>query len=199
MRPANSCFRSVATAVVLLFAIGTLGFSQTNNSAAGAKFTVEQILSSPFPSELVAAKQGARVAWIFNSKGERNIWVADGPDFVARQVTNYRGDEGQQLAGLAFTPDGKTIVYARGSEARGESGAPANPGSLAKEVKQQVWAVDVDAKADAVNEPRLLGDMGCPSEGCEEIAISPDGNSAVWAAKHVLWMAPVAGGGKPAK
>ena len=37
--------------------------------------------------------------------------------------------------------------------------------------------------------------MGCPSEGCEEIAISPDGNSAVWAAKHVLWMAPVAGGG----
>ena len=56
------------------------------------------------------------VAWVFDNKGERNIWVADAPDFVPRQVTHYKGDDGQAIASVKLTPDGKTIVYARGSE-----------------------------------------------------------------------------------
>ncbi|HEY6320782.1 MAG TPA: hypothetical protein VJA16_04405 [Thermoanaerobaculia bacterium] len=39
---------------------------------------------------------------------------------------------------------------------------------------------------------RLLGDMGCAEEGCEDIQVSPDGRFAVWTAKHHLWLAPVA-------
>src|SRR5262249_3485765 len=52
--------------------------------------------------------------------------------------------------------------------------------------KQQVLAVDVDSGS-----PRLLGEMGCGEEGCEDIQISPDGQFAVWEAKKQLWIAPV--------
>ena len=85
-------------------------------SPSWASFTLEQVLSYSFPSELVAAKHSPRIAWVFNSKGVRNVWVADAPDFAARQVTHYAADDGQPIASLRITPDGRTVVYARGTE-----------------------------------------------------------------------------------
>ena len=165
-------------------------------ASAQSPFTLEQVLSSPFPSELVAAEHGSRVAWVFDAKGVRNVWVADGPDFVhsARQVTHYSADDGQPIASLRLTPDGKTVVYALGSELN-TAQESANPKSWTKGAKQQVFALDIDAKDAA---PRLLGDMGCPEEGCEDIQISPDGQWAVWSAKKKLWLAGT-DGKQPAK
>ena len=155
-------------------------------------------MSSPFPSELVAATQGSRVAWVFNAKGVRNVWVADGPDFVhsARQVTHYSADDGQPIASLRLSPDGKTVVYGLGSEVN-DAQESANPESLTKGAKQQVFVLDVRAK-DKAAAPRLLGDMGCPEEDCEDIEISPDGNRAIWSAKKKLWIASL-DGKQPAK
>jgi len=51
----------------------------------GESFTIEQALSAPFPSGLTSASHAPRVAWVFDKKGERNIWVADSPDFLPRQ------------------------------------------------------------------------------------------------------------------
>src|SRR5258708_15489737 len=79
-------------------------------------FTVEQILSAPFPSQLTAAETVARVAWVFNLKGAQNVWVADGSRFEPRQVTHYMVGTGQQLAWLGLTPGRKTVVDARGSQ-----------------------------------------------------------------------------------
>jgi dipeptidyl aminopeptidase/acylaminoacyl peptidase len=158
---------------------------------AQGTFTVEQVMSSPFPTELVAAEQGNRAAWVFDAKGIRNVWVADGPDFThtARQVTHYSADDGQPIASLSLTPDGKTVVYALGSELN-DAQESANPASWTKGAKQQVFAVDIDAKHAS---PRLLGDMGCPEEECEDIEISPDGKLAVWATKKKLWLASIDG------
>lgn len=163
---------------------------------AQAPFTLEQVLSSPFPSGLVAAMHGSRIAWVFDAKGVRNVWVADGPDFVrtARQLTHYRDDNGQPIASLRLTPDGKTALYALGSELN-DAQESANPESWIKGAKQQVFAVDVDSKNA---EPRLLGDMACAEEGCEDIEISPDGKMAVWSTKKKLWLASV-DGKQPAK
>src|SRR5258708_7566973 len=160
---------------------------------AQSPFTVEQVISSPFPSGLVAATHGSRVAWVFNAKGVRNVWVADGPDFVhtARPVTHYSADDGQPIASLRLTPDGKTAVYAIGSELN-DSQESANPESRTKGAKQQVFALDVDAKGKAAT-PRLLGDMGCPEEDCEDIEISPDSKWAMWSAKKKLWLASIDG------
>jgi dipeptidyl aminopeptidase/acylaminoacyl peptidase len=148
-------------------------------------FTIEQVLSAPFPSFLTTAADAPRVAWIFDHKGERNIWVADAPDFLPRQLTHYTDDEGQQIASLRLSPDGKTIVYARGTELNKE-GTSANPLSLAKMPKQQAWAVNVGGA-----EPRLLGDIGCSEEGCEDLQISPDSKTVVWPAKKHIWIAPL--------
>ncbi|MGC2172269.1 MAG: prolyl oligopeptidase family serine peptidase [Candidatus Sulfotelmatobacter sp.] len=163
-----------------------------------SSFTVEQVLSSPFPSELVAAAHGSRVAWVFDAEGVRNVWVAEGPDFSrsARQLTHYSEDDGQPIASLRLTPDGNTAVYALGSELNDEQES-ANPESWTRGAKQQVFAVDVDA-TDKNVEPRLLGEMGCPDEGCEDIEVSADGKWAVWSAKKKLWLASV-DGKQPAK
>ncbi len=155
--------------------------------ASAASFTLEQVMSSPFPSNLVAASHSGRVAWIFDAKGARNIWVADAPDFAARQVTAYAGDDGQPIASLRITSDGRTLVYVRGSEAN-EAGRVADPTNGVWERKQQVWTVDVGGEG-----PRLLGEMGCGEEGCEDVQLSPDGQFAVWATKKQLWIAPVSG------
>jgi len=37
-------------------------------------------------------------------QGERNVWVADAPNFEARQVTHYTGDDGMPIAALKLTP-----------------------------------------------------------------------------------------------
>lgn len=150
-------------------------------------FTLEQVMSSPFPDELVAARNGERIAWVFNIRGVRNVFVADGPDFKARQVTHYAEDDGQSIASLRLTPDGKTIVYARGSETN-SAGEVADPTSSVQKPDQQVWAADVET-----GQPRLLGDMNCAREDCEDISISPDGQNAVWPARDKIWIAPISG------
>ena len=131
-------------------------------------FTIEQVLSAPFPYGLTSASHAPRVAWVFDNKGERNVWLADPPDFKPRQVTHYKGDDGQAIASVRLTPDGKTIVYARGSEINKE-GTSANPTSQTKMPKQQAWSISVSG-----GEPRLLGDVGCNEEGCEDLQVSPD-------------------------
>jgi dipeptidyl aminopeptidase/acylaminoacyl peptidase len=173
-------------------AIGLI-LSCTTAAWAQSPFTLEQVLSSPFPSQLVAATQGGRVAWVFYVKGVRNVWVAEGPDFAqtARQLTHHSADDGQPIASLRLTPDGKTAVYALGTELN-DAQESANPESWTKGDKQQVFALDVDSK-DKDGAPRLLGDMGCPDEDCEDIEISPDSVWAVWSAKKKLWLASVDG------
>ncbi len=153
----------------------------------GESFTLEQVLSARFPYGLTGASHAPRVAWVFDNKGERNIWVAGSPDFVPRQVTHYKGDEGQPIASVRLTPDGKTVVYARGSEVNKES-TSANPQGLIKMPKQQAWAADVNG-----GEPRLLGDIGCDKEECEDLQVSPDGKNVVWPGKKHLWIAPIDG------
>ncbi|MGB9469957.1 MAG: hypothetical protein WBQ59_11465, partial [Candidatus Acidiferrum sp.] len=67
-------------AAVLLMSLCARGIS------AQGSFTLEQILSAPFNSNLVAAKSVNRIAWASNQRGKRDIWIAEGPSFAARQL-----------------------------------------------------------------------------------------------------------------
>ena len=87
--------------------------------AFSQSFTLEQVMSSPFPTQLTAASHANVVAWVFNNRGSDNVWLASAPDYIGRQVTHYSGDDGQRIASLKLTPDGRTLVYARGSELNG--------------------------------------------------------------------------------
>jgi Tol biopolymer transport system component len=175
--------------LVLVFATSSIAqnASSTSPSSTQPSFTLEQVMSSPFPTALTSAAKANRIAWVFDSRGERNVWVADAPNFAGRQVTHYEGDDGQDIFAVKLTPDGKTVVYARGSEVSSE-GHVANPATETKEPKQQVWAADVET-----GKLRLLGDMGCGEEDCEDIQLSPDGLTAVWVGpKNHLWITNVA-------
>src|SRR5208283_2329499 len=99
----------------LLLLIAALAGS-ARAAAPQGPFTIEQVMSAPFPSELVAAPTGGKVAWIFYTSGARNIWVAEPPDYHARALTSYASDDGQEIAQLAWTPNANAIVYVRGGD-----------------------------------------------------------------------------------
>jgi dipeptidyl aminopeptidase/acylaminoacyl peptidase len=142
-------------------------------------FTLEQVMSSPFPSELTAARRGQRVAWVFDSEGRRNIWVAEGPQFQARQLTRYDKDDGQELSDLSFSADGDWIVFVRGGD-KNRAGEYPNPTSDAGGVKQQVMAANW-----ATGQVRALGEGNNP-------APSPAGPQVVFSKGEQLWVASLA-------
>lgn len=184
-RMKNQFFNTCLTGS-LVFLIGFVS-PANSQSQSPSGFTIQQILSSPFPTNLVSAGKSGRIAWVFTTKGTNNVWVADAPNFDARQVTHYSEDDGMPLAALKLTPDGRTAVYARGSESNA-AGETADPTSGTEKRTQQVWAVDIDE-----GKPRLLGDMGCGDEGCEDLQISPKGDFVLWAAKKQICIAPIDG------
>src|SRR5215469_12015177 len=162
--------KTAQTAVLLLFTTACL-------LAAQGAFTLEQVLSSPFPSELVAAPTGARFAWVFNARGVRNVWVAEpdaGGNYRSRQLTNYAQDDGQEIAELAWTSDGRSIVYARGGDFENDGAYP-NPASVTEGVEQNLWVASLEGDA-----PRKLGEGHAP-------AVSPLGDQVTYIFKDQLW------------
>ena len=48
---------------------------------AQGSFTLQQVLSYAFPSELGAASRAPTIAYALNQDGHRNIWVASAPEW----------------------------------------------------------------------------------------------------------------------
>jgi hypothetical protein len=109
-------------------------------AASPARFTLDQVMSAPFPSELTAAPKGGAVAWVLNEHGARNVWIAGAPTYSGRRLTNYRDDDGQEIAQLTWTPDGRSILFVRGGDFENH-GANPNPASLPQGVEQAIWIV----------------------------------------------------------
>ncbi|MEP7270591.1 MAG: prolyl oligopeptidase family serine peptidase [Acidobacteriota bacterium] len=171
---------------ILTIAILTL-LLQPGTSAASQwpeSFTLRQILSAPFPTELIAAPTGSRVAWVLDAQGKRNIWVAEGPSFKARQLTPYNEDDGQELTNLTFTHDGEGIVYVRGGDenAAGEVPNPTNsPNGARQEIHVVSWK---DGRV------RRL------SQGSEPV-VSPVGDQVVFLKDGQVMVVSIAEGSEP--
>ncbi len=151
--------------------------------ANAQSFTMEQIKSYPFPNELTTAGTGSRIAWAFNEKGLRNVWVAEGPDFKARRLTNYTVDDGQELTSLSISEDGKYVVYVRGGDhgSNFDSSAPVNPALSATQTRVQIWSVPF-----AGGEPKLIGDGDDP-------VISPKSDRVAFVKERGIWIVPIDG------
>jgi dipeptidyl aminopeptidase/acylaminoacyl peptidase len=165
----------------LLCTVGLLILTPRAN--AQKPITLEQLMSAPFPSNLTAAKKINRIAWTLNQEGRRNIWVAEGPAFTARQLTNYNSDDGQELSNLSFSADSNTIVFVRG-EGKNAAGQVPNPTSNPAGTEQAVWTVGWSG-----GEPKRV-DAGRSPE------ISPQGTIA-YVKDGQIWLAPLDGGEKP--
>jgi dipeptidyl aminopeptidase/acylaminoacyl peptidase len=143
-------------------------------AAQGNQLSLEGLLSVPFPDGLVAAPAGGAVAWTFDEAGSRNVWVASPPDYKARKVTSYSGDDGQEISELTFTPDGKSIAYVRGGGANGRGEIP-NPALDIAGVTQNVWLVPLAGGA-----PRKVGEGHSPAIAGDHIAFVKGGE--IWGA-----------------
>jgi dipeptidyl aminopeptidase/acylaminoacyl peptidase len=161
-------------------------FAQRGRADPGA-FTLADILSAPFPSDMVAAPHGARVAWIGNEEGRRNVWVAEAPAFRARRLTRYTADDGQELSGLTWTFDGRALLYVRGGApgSNWSADVPVNPTSDPGGSDQAVWLVPVAGGA-----PRRLGDGAHP-------AASPAGDLVAFVLRDTMRVAPLRAAGPP--
>ena len=116
--------------------------------------SLEQALGYPFISGLVAAEHADRIAWVQDVRGVRNVWVADGPGFGPRQATRYTEDDGQELTGLTFSPDGARLLYVRGGDHDANWAADGklapNPAASPDEPKVTIWSASPDAAAAPV-------------------------------------------------
>ena len=108
---------------------------------AQGPFTLEQVFSAPFPTSLTASPDGNRVAWVFDEQGARNVWVAEAPDFQGRRATDFSGDDGTTISGLAFSRDGSRIAFVRG-DGPNRAGELPNPLSRPEGVERALWVIE---------------------------------------------------------
>jgi len=144
------------------------------SSAPAPRFTLEQIMSAPFPSDLTAAPKGGAVAWVLNERGARNIWIAEAPAYQGRRLTNYRADDGQEIDQITWTPDGRSLIFVRGGDFEMHRDNP-NPASLPQGVEQDIWIVALSGGA-----PRKLAEGNSP-------AMSPKGDRIAYLKKGEVW------------
>jgi dipeptidyl aminopeptidase/acylaminoacyl peptidase len=99
-------------------------------------------LSAAFPTHMTAAADGKAVAWVFNDKGERNVFYAKAPNYEAQQLTQYKGDQGVDLGPLVFSPDGSTLLVVRGNP-KNSSGYAANPAQLQENTQKKIHVLQL--------------------------------------------------------
>lgn len=141
-------------------------------------FTLEQVLSSPFPSDLIASNSGDKVAWVFDHFGKRNVWIAEAPAFKGRQLTRYEKDDGQEITEPVFSPDGTWIAYVHGGPPNSDKDIP-NPTSDPAGAKQEVWLINT-----------RTGAMARAGEGTSPM-FSPRGDRVIFEHDDHLWAATV--------
>ncbi|HYL37191.1 MAG TPA: prolyl oligopeptidase family serine peptidase [Bryobacteraceae bacterium] len=153
-------------------------------AATPKRFTLEQIMSAPFPTELTAAPKTGAIAWVLDERGARNIWVAEPPDYKGRRLTGYREDDGQEIAQLSWTRDGRSIIFVRGGDFENHGSDP-NPASLPQGVEQDIWIVPV-----AGGMPRKI------AQGNEPV-VSSAGDRILFLRRGEIWSAGLEENAKP--
>src|SRR2546422_6513360 len=173
---------------ILAAALGVLSSSALAQASRSAGFTLEQVRSYPYPTELTAGASGSRIAWAFNEQGRRNIFVAEGPAFSTRQLTHYHPDDGQELSSVTVSADGRWGVYVRGGDhgSNWDDALPVNVGSNPTPPKVQIFSVPFDG-----------GDAKAIADGDEPV-VSPRGEVVAFVKGGQIWTAPL-DGSAPAK
>jgi dipeptidyl aminopeptidase/acylaminoacyl peptidase len=153
---------------IILLIVANNSFAQT---------TIENLLSPAFPTGLTASADGKTIAWVFNNKGSRNVFIADGNNFSTyKQLTSFTGDDGMEVNNLALTSNGNQLVFVRGN-ANNNQGQPANPAHLQTETGRTLYIINKDGSG-----LRKIGTGSYPK-------ISPNGNTLAYLNGGQVWTA----------
>jgi dipeptidyl aminopeptidase/acylaminoacyl peptidase len=152
-------------------------------SADAQSYKLDDVRNYPFPTSLTSAAAGSKIAWAFDEKGKRNVYVAEGPDFTPRRLTNYLTDDGQEISSLSISADGQWVVFIRGGDHGSiwNDDAPVNVNSSPKPPKVQIHAVSFDGQKKVE-----IGEGENPS-------ISPKSDQIIYTRKGQVWISPVDG------
>jgi dipeptidyl aminopeptidase/acylaminoacyl peptidase len=145
----------------------------SSSSLLAQSFTIEQVLKSPFPTELTLSSQENRVAWVVNEQGSRNIFVKDNTTAV-RQLTNYTGDNGQDINSLSFTPDGNALIFIRGGGPNSAGELP-NPAQRQETIERAIYKIKIDGGS-----AEKIGTGYYPK-------LSPKGDALAYLASGQVW------------
>jgi dipeptidyl aminopeptidase/acylaminoacyl peptidase len=166
-----------------IYNVFTIALLLVASTATAQSFTMAEVINYPFPRDMTSAATGSKIAYTVQELGKRNIYVASGPDFTIRKLTNYTKDDGQELSSVSISKDGKWVVYVRGGEHSGnrDRSVIVNPANDPIEPKIQVWSVPFTGGA-----PKLLseGDYAVISPKSDKVAFLKDGQ---------VWVAPITG------
>jgi dipeptidyl aminopeptidase/acylaminoacyl peptidase len=100
--------------------------------------SIGDYLSVPFPSDLQASASGQKIAWVFNDRGMRNIFLAEAPAYGAKAITRFSSDDGIDINSLQFSPDGTRLAFVKGN-APNSRGEAANPAQLQVSTGRTIW------------------------------------------------------------
>jgi len=141
--------------------------------AAAPHFSLEQILSYPFPKALVPSGDGRTIAYQIDQRGLRSIWVARAPGYPPQRVADYPSDDGQSVNSLQLSRDGSRLVFTHGNSE--------NPSLSVRQPTSHVVSVDT-----ATGTQTDLGEGYAP-------ALSLDGSRVAFLRNGAVWSAPAAG------
>ncbi len=164
-----------------LFGLATLALLFNSLTSVAQSFSMTDVSNYPFPRDMTSAATGSKIAYSVEEQGRRNIYVASGPDFTIRKLTNYTKDDGQELTSITISKDGKYVIYVRGGEHSGnyDRSRVVNPANEPITPKIQVWSIPF-----AGGVPKLLGDGDYPVVSNQRVA---------WINEDHIWIAPTSG------
>lgn len=138
-------------------------------SHAQVTFSLDELMSTPFTSNLVVESGGNRLAWVSNVNGRRNIWVTEKAGAKPVMATNFQEDDGQELSDLILVPNTSNLIFVRGGATNSKGEIPM-PISHPDWAKQEIWLQDLSKSSEPA---RKLAQGAAPS-------LHPDGKTLVF-------------------
>lgn len=163
-------------------ALAALPLALAASSLHAQQFTLEQVMSAPYATNLLAAPAGDSFAWVEHTEGRNNLFVG-GPHSAARALTHNTADDAIDIYDLAWSPDASAIAFTYGpsdDDPTGD-GKPANPAHLQRPVAADVIVQRLAGDAAPI-------DLG---EGHKPL-FTRDGRSVLFVRSGQVWIADLA-------
>lgn len=167
----------------LLYNVLTVLITVSTLNANAQSFSMKAVVSYPFPRDITSAAKGSKIAVSVQEEGKRNVYVAEGPAYNLRKLTNYNKDDGQEITSLSVSANGQWVVYVKGGEHSGnrDRSVVVNPAHDPVQPKIQVWSVKF-----AGGIPKKLGDG-------DYAVPSPKSDKVAWVNEDKIWVAKIDG------
>lgn len=163
-------------------ALAALPLALAAPSLHAQQFTLEQVMSAPYATNLLAAPAGDRFAWVEHTEGRNNLFVG-GPHEAPRALTHHTADDALDVYDLAWSPDASALAFTYGpsdDDPTGD-GRPANPAHLQRPVAAEVIVQRLAGDAAPI-------DLG---EGHRPL-FTHDGRSVLFVRSGQVWIADLA-------